>query len=227
MSKTNFKYRVRFAKADEARFIGHLDLQSLFQKAFKRASLPVAYSEGFNPHQILSFAVPLPLGTAGLNEIAEVYMTTQVAPETLLESLSRQMPNGIAIQQVCEIASTGRGAAALVSSATYHIILSDCALHFTRLESAVKEVLNSPEIMVRKKTKKGSGVVDIRSDILDLTSDANADKFTITATLSTGSARNLKPSLLMSHILDTLGIDAESIQISYERTTLILSEGIA
>ena len=61
--KERIIYRIKFTKGEEVKYIGHLDVMRIFQRAIKRADLPIAYSQGFNPHQLLSFANPLTLGT--------------------------------------------------------------------------------------------------------------------------------------------------------------------
>ena len=223
-NKPKFRYRVHFTKIGTARFIGHLDLQSLFQKAIKRSGLPVSYSEGFNPHQLISFAAPLPLGMAGLDEIVDIFMDAQVCHNALLDKLTAQMPEGISIHRVYEISPTGKGAAALVSLATYRITLPIYSDLYCRLVKAVDKILQAPSITVVKNTKKGRSEVDIRSDIHSLTCTTFDDYIEVLAGLSTGSQRNLKPSLLMTYILDTLSIDSKSIQIHYERKSLHLSE---
>ena len=62
------KVRIKFAKEGMMKFIGHLDIMRYFQKAIRRAELPIAYSEGFSPHMILSFAAPLGVGITSLGE---------------------------------------------------------------------------------------------------------------------------------------------------------------
>ena len=103
IKQTTHRYRIYFTKEGTARFIGHLDLQRVFQQSINRAKLPVAYSEGFNPHQLLSFAVPLPLGMAGKEEIAEIYMHTKILPQNITDTLNKNMPTGIKILTVKEI----------------------------------------------------------------------------------------------------------------------------
>jgi len=224
VSKPDFRYRIHFSKIQKARFIGHLDLQDLFHKALKRSGLPVSYSQGFNPHQLVSFAAPLPLGTAGLDEIVEVYMDEKVHSDEVLSKLAPQLPSGISILRVYEIAPTGKGAAALVTSATYRIILPSETIDFDKLVQATNDILQSPCIIVTKESKKGKSEVDIRCDIQQLSCTAKGDYNELYATLSTGSARNLKPSLLFAYICDTIGIDTECIQVFYERELLLLGE---
>jgi len=217
-----FRYRIFFIKTGAARFIGHLDLQSLFQRCFKRSGLPVAYSEGFNPHQLLSFAAPLPLGTAGLGEILEVFLTEQIEPEAIVSALAPQMPGGISILRVQEVSPTGKGAAALARAATYRIIFSHDPKLVEGLDKIIAEMLASGAIEVEKRTKKGRAMADIRPDILMLENASLDGEICLKAALSTGSERNLKPEIVAAYILDTLGIIG--CDVAYERIEILLRE---
>ena len=225
MNRSLFRYRIVFTKTAEARFIGHLDLQSLLQKAIRRAGLPVAYSEGFNPHQLLSFAAPLSLGMAALGEIVEVYTTAEVAPRVIMESLNPQMPKGITVLSAEEIPSTGKGAAALVLAATYDIIFPFGHDIAAKIDGIIAEILASDVIKVQKRTKKGLSIADIRPDILNVENLSNADEIRLQALLSTGSARNLKPEVLVEYILDKAGVEIDGLDMTYTRLGMILSEG--
>jgi len=213
LKQSYFRYSISFAKIGAARFIGHLDLQSLFQKAIKRAKLPIAYSEGFNPHQLLSFAAPLPLGMAGHMEILEVFLTQEVSREKIITSLQEQLPEGIKIVGLMEVPSIGKSAAAIIRKATYSIVFSE----ELNLEEIIQAVLNSKSIEVEKKSKKGISKADIRPDIHDIKVDSAHG---IQAILACGSERNLKPDVLARHILCIAGIVPENCDITYERLTM-------
>jgi len=210
LKQSYYRYRITFAKTDAARFIGHLDLQSFFQRAIKRAKLPVAYSEGFNPHQLLSFAAPLPLGMAGHKEILEVFLVHEVPGAEISRVLNLQMPAGLRVIGVQEVPAVGKSAAALVYSATYSIIFSE----IENLSSAVKRVNDSDSIVVNKKSKKGVASVDIKPDIhgLEMLSECS-----LQAVLACGSEKNLKPEVLAQHILAVSGVTSENCDIIYER----------
>ena len=72
------KVRIRFSKTGALVYIGHLDVMRYFQKLFRRSGIPVAYTEGFSPHQILSFSHPLPLGMESAGEYADVELTCRI-----------------------------------------------------------------------------------------------------------------------------------------------------
>jgi len=220
LKQSYYRYRITFAKVGAVRFIGHLDLQSLFQRAIKRAKLPVAYSEGFNPHQLLSFAAPLPLGMAGYAEVLEVFLMREVPAVEIADSLNSQLPLGLEVNDVQEVPAIGKSAAALVRRATYSIAF----LETFDLDRAVKEALKSQGIEIEKKGKKGMNVVDIRPDIygLEVTSPGK-----LHAVLACGSERNLKPEVLMKYILKVLEIEPDDCDIVYERLEIELKEAAA
>jgi len=201
LKQSYYRYRVTFAKTGKVRFIGHLDLQDLFQKAIKRAKLPVGYSEGFNPHQLLSFACPLPLGMAGHAEMLEVFLTQEVLPQEIVSVLNSQMPQGLTILSAEEVPSVGKSAAALVRSATYSICFSQAV--------DVRAIMASDRIEVMKKGKQ----TDIRPDIHDLSSNGGN---CIIALLACGSERNLKPEVLAEYI------SPGDNDVSYERLAIHL-----
>ena len=87
------KVRIKFEKRGSLRFIGHLDLMRYFQKANRRADLPIAYSEGFSPHQIMSFAAPLSMGVESTAEYADFKLTdeAQITSEEAVRRMNREM----------------------------------------------------------------------------------------------------------------------------------------
>ena len=87
------KVRIKFEKRGNLRFIGHLDLMRYFQKANRRADLPIAYSEGFSPHQIMSFAAPLSMGVESTAEYADFKLTdeAQITSEEAVLRMNREM----------------------------------------------------------------------------------------------------------------------------------------
>ena len=87
--KEHYIYRVKFTKGEEVKFIGHLDIMRLFQRAIKRAKLPVAYSQGFNPHQLLSFASPLTLGATSEGEYGDIEMAEKIEPYIVMQELNK------------------------------------------------------------------------------------------------------------------------------------------
>lgn len=181
-----------FSKTDKARFIGHLDLMRVFRRAVNRAGLPVAYSEGFNPHQKLSFAAPLALGAEGYNEAAELEL--DAADETTAADIARKLnaalPKGLFVHAARWMGADEKSPAALVTASYYEISIVNAAV----LPENISELLARGSIAVQKRTKNGVKDTDIRPDIISLDISGG----TLHAVLSSGGQRGLKPELLFS-----------------------------
>src|SRR5215217_5071694 len=96
------RLRVTFARGDLLRYITHLDLMRSWERAIKRAELPIAYSEGFTRHPQLALAAPLPVGATAEGELMDVYLESALEPKVFHDRLARQTPPGLTIEQVEE-----------------------------------------------------------------------------------------------------------------------------
>ena len=116
------KVRIKFAKTGHMKFVGHLDTMRYFQKAIRRAELPVAFSGGYSPHMIMSFAAPLGVGTTSLGEYFDMELTETVPTKEIEDRLNAVMAEGVSICSARRVedgkAST---AMALVAAADYFI----------------------------------------------------------------------------------------------------------
>ena len=113
------KYRIQFSKTGRLKFIGHLDLLRTFQRVLKRAQIPLAYSQGFNPHPLLSFAHPLALGSTGLREYMEMQLEKEMEEKEILARLNANFPEHLHAS-LCERIPEGTPAAmAQVCAARY------------------------------------------------------------------------------------------------------------
>ena len=91
------KVRIKFAKTGHMKFVGHLDTMRYFQKAIRRAELPVAFSGGYSPHMIMSFAAPLGVGTTSLGEYFDMELTDTVPTKEIEERLNAVMADGVSV----------------------------------------------------------------------------------------------------------------------------------
>jgi radical SAM-linked protein len=98
------RLRIRFTRGEEVKYISHLDIMRLWQRALNRAGIDIAYSEGFNPRPRLSLAVPLALGVTSEAELMDVYLDKWSSPHTFTTAVARQLPRGVEILQVYNIA---------------------------------------------------------------------------------------------------------------------------
>jgi len=113
------RLRIRFGRGVEIKFISHLDIVRLWHRVFRRAGIELAYSEGFNPHPKVSVAAPLALGVTSQAELMDVYTTCFISPHSFIACVSRQLPPGIEVIQVYNIATTLPSLQAQVRYAEY------------------------------------------------------------------------------------------------------------
>lgn len=155
-----------FYKHNDIKFVSHLDMQRLFQRALRRAELPIAYSKGFNPHPLLSFATALSVGQTSDCEYFDVELTEELSPECFTERLNSALPDGVKIISAFDAGKANVSLTTLMKSAEYTV-----KLHFdensdsTELKRALDKLLGG-EINVMKKTKGGVKSVNIRPYVL-------------------------------------------------------------
>ena len=155
-------YRIIFSKTDQMRFTGHLDLILTWERTFRRADLPLAYSEGFSPRPALNLAAPLPLGYTSTGEIGDFWLYEHTTRDLLFNQLTDALPPGIKLGEIIEIADIhGPKLPSLVLAASYQAELIDSE---PDLEQNIKEILHSKSLSRVRKDKK----YDLRPLILDL-----------------------------------------------------------
>lgn len=120
------KVRIKFAKEGMMKFIGHLDIMRYFQKAIRRAELPIAYSEGFSPHMILSFAAPLGVGITSLGEYFDMELTREMPTEEIRRRLDQEMVEGMRVLSARRVPDGKTSKAmSLVAAADYRILFRE------------------------------------------------------------------------------------------------------
>lgn len=199
------KFRIRFTKFGDMKYVSHLDMIRLFTRIFHRAQLPVAYSQGFNPHPKMSILLPLSVGLESSCEYLDVEFEKSVSMLDCIKKLKAATPLGMEIPQICELNETGRKAKE-IRYAEYKIE-TDANISIHQPE----EFLERETIEVVKKTKRSEGLTDIRPDIMDLCATG---EHSFSAIISAGSSANLKPDLLieaMKTYIDGFAPNAVSI----------------
>lgn len=222
--KERFLYRVKFTKGEEVKFIGHLDIMRLFQRAIKRAKLPVAYSQGFNPHQLLSFASPLTLGTTSEGEYGDFEMARKINPQILVDGLNEVLPKGVRVISAVPMNNQAEKAMAAMAGAEY-IIYPEESMTPDIIEAHLDGFLKQKEIIMMKKTKKDTKPTDIRQDIFAMKHISDGKETKIYVFLAAGSQRNLKPSLVMEAFYQYVGLEFFPYRIKYHRLELYRKDG--
>lgn len=193
------KWRVVFSKTGMGKYISHLDLLRCFTRAIQRSGLPVVYSQGFNPHQKMTFSLPLPIGVTSGCETVDIQFEDSVDGKEIMTKLNANLPMDI---KVLSVAPPNMNAAD-ITSAEYQMR----ALTAELLDKdSLKNFFGAGEILVTKKTKKkGEKQVNLLDYVKawEITS-AEKNCFDIRVVLSAGGEMNLKPDILASAIEEFL-----------------------
>ena len=187
------KLRLRFAKEGRAIYISHLDLMRTMQRAFQRAGLSLKYSEGFNPHPILSILLPLSVGMQSVCELMDFQLTAEEDLSSMSEKLTEAMPEGI---RVLEVYPEGRKVKELKWLRVSGALEYDAA-DLQTVSNGLQEFFAKESIVIRKKTKRGEGESDIAPAIRSIGFQAEERCIALSAVIS-AQEPTLNPELLVS-----------------------------
>ncbi|NLU66368.1 TIGR03936 family radical SAM-associated protein [Streptomyces sp. HNM0574] len=168
------RVRLRYTKRGRLRFTSHRDFQRAFERALRRAGVPMAYSAGFTPHPKVSYANAAPTGTGSEAEYLEIALTERRDPEVLRDLLDDFMPDGLDIVDAVETATSASASdfAHRLEASTWEIRLDGVTPQ--EAERAVAAFLAAETVEVQRQTKKGIRTFDARAAVASLTS-AEAD----------------------------------------------------
>jgi radical SAM-linked protein len=197
------RLRLRFTKAGKVRFTSHRDVARIWERALRRSRLPVAYSQGFVPHPLVSFGLALPTGCESRGEYLDVRLGPPVAAETpvsgLPATLTPLLPEGIAVEAAALVGDAEGSLQQEVASCDWE--LEVLGVPGEKLEERVEQLLAAPVLTVRRERKGRQTEDDIRPAILALT--VTSPKGHLRAELAT-HPRGVRPTDLIT----ALGTDA-------------------
>lgn len=161
------RLRIRFRRGEELKYLSHLDLMRLWQRALNRAGIGLAYSEGFNPHPRLSLAVPLALGVTSEAELMDIVLAKWSSPHTFTAAVAKQLPDGIEILQTYNIALTLPSLQSQVAFAEYSVeVKTDKSRG--EVENTLKSLLQRESLAWQHQRDTGLRRYDLRRLIDDL-----------------------------------------------------------
>lgn len=209
------KVRIRFSKQGPLKFIGHLDIMRYFQKLIKRAGIPIAYSNGMSPHQIMSFALPLGIGDESLGEYLDIELTESVTTEKALRDLNAESVEGIEILSFKQLDDKALNAMASVEAADYSISFRN--IPTINLQDDFETFIGSNTINVVKKTKKNESEIDIKPFIFK----HSVSESQISLRIKCGSVNNVKPELVMKAFYEYLNVPFDEFDLLILRNDLL------
>lgn len=245
------KTRMRFTKTGSLKFIGHLDCMRFFQKALRRAKLDVAYSKGFNPHQIMSFASPLSVGVTSDGEYIDIEFQSlpKQTEDEIVKYLNQFMTDEIFVTELHILEEKAKTSMALLQACDYMITCKDGTTFSKNTESdsdfSLEErflaFMNQNTIPIVKKTKKSETKMDLKPFILEYA--FSADEFekktgsmlpvlhneydsdeTLYLQLVSGSVSNIKPELVLQSFMKWLGTDMKMYSYQIHRIQMYFNE---
>ena len=212
------KVRIKFSKQGVMKFIGHLDVMRYFQKAIRRAEIPIVFTEGFSPHMIMSFASPLGVGLTSSAEYMDIEVSQEIPSREAVSRLNAVMVEGMQVLSYRRIEEGKAGKAmSLVATADYTLGFRSGHEPKQKWKDKIDTFMAQPSIDIVKKTKKSEKEVDIKPMIYEM---GLADHDRIFMRLAAGSAANLKPELVMEAFAGYMGISLTEFALEINREEL-------
>ena len=216
--------RIRFTKTGRMIYVSHLDVNRLMARAVRRAELPMWYTEGFNPHPYIAFALPLSLGQSSECEYMDIRIESDMTNDEVKEKLSAVMPEGVRILDAFDPVH----AINEICAAEYEVKLifknEDEAKTFCEKS---EEILNGAELLAEKRGKQGRRKVvkqvNLIEQIFGKTLEYSENTVIMNITVAAGSSVNLNPALLAETLEKQAEIFSELQQI--ERKNLLIADG--
>ena len=202
--------RMSFEKTGMAKFISHLDTVRLITRSMKRANVPIWFTEGFNPHAFLTFAMPLSLGFESLCETVDFRLMEEVDLEELATRLNNALPVDVTVKEIYVYETSPND----IRWAEYKIIFNNPD---NKLLETAENILSSNEIIVEKKAKQGrkkvAKEVNIKEHIKSFELTEENGKLILHTVLSSGTSININPMLLIGALVKDTGTDEQDVDI--------------
>ncbi len=217
MSEARQRIRARFRKGERVRHISHLDVLRYWERAIRRADLPLLYSQGFTPHPKIAFAAPLPLGFIGEGEIMEVLLEERVPLDRFAADLTGQTTADLELLDATEVALGLPALPTLLTWADYHL-----ALDGVTPEHAVESVnaFLATETFPWRQEREGKKAreYDLRAGVASLRVDTSEKRAVIDTRLSCGQELTVRPEQIVAALFPTATVER------YVRVGLVLEE---
>ena len=216
------KLRIKFSKKGPLRFIGHLDIMRYFQKAIRRSDIDIAYSTGFSPHQIMSFAAPLGVESEG--EYFDIEANSVTSAEDMIARLNREMAEGMVITGMRILPDDAKNAMASVKAASYRLHWKEGYAPDYDISAAVEQFLSQEEVLYTKHTAKSVIERNLKDAVYELKA---IDERTIYMLVDASSAGNVKPGAVIECLAAFYGkeYDSNAVQVTREDTFTDSSNG--
>lgn len=189
--------RLKYKKGHQVKYISHLDIVRSFERALRRAKLPVAYSKGFSPRPKISFSIALPVGTTSEGEYADIEFSEDITAKVVLNRLNNTLPEGISIIKA-RLLNDGRDVKlSRLNRALYEVHIKKEGISLELLKDNISRLMNSGEITIIKKTKSRKRKINIIPLIDNIKLKEEELIFKIFMVLSVGQQGTLAPAIII------------------------------
>lgn len=220
--------RIKFSKCEDIKYISHLDLQRTLHRMFRRAGLNLVYSQGFNPHPKVSFAMAMPVGMTSEGEYVDVEIQSSIDENEIMKNLNDAAPKGLNINKIGAYNNPVKNLSAIITQGTFLISISlreGC--NKSLLQEAINEMMNNNEIIMDKKNKKGKIVSkDIRPLIKDIMIESVGQNIAVlNIRINIGSQANLNPQMIIDYFIKNFECFKEFPPARIHRLDMYTEEG--
>ncbi len=221
MAGAVLKYRICYQKNDALIFISHLDFQKTFQRAFRRAQVDLAFSEGFNPHPKMTYSPPLSLFVSSAEEYLDVQLNTELSEDEIARRFRSVLPPSLIVNSVKQLCEKDKHLSALIGWGEYQIELIKENLQQDICQIVEDFYQSSENIIIKKRNKKNKLLEkDIKSGIRALRCNKEGDMLILNCILSLVNDTLLNPGVVIAALIENIPAleDAKTISIRKIRT---------
>jgi radical SAM-linked protein len=210
------RLRVKFSRGEAVKYVTHLDLMRLWERALLRAGIDIAYSEGFSPHARLSLAAPLAVGVTGSGELLDVFLSARISPHEFTRRVSEQLPDGIEIHEVRDVGIRAPSLQSEVRWAEYRVEL-DRSVERGRVQAAIEAFLAAETLPWEHLREKETRRYDIRGLVQQLWLEEDGASLLLGMRLRLDSGGSGRPE----QVVAAMGLPEP---LRMHRTKLVLAE---
>jgi radical SAM-linked protein len=213
------RVRITFRKEGALTYVSHLDLMRTWERAIRRARLPLAYTQGFSPHPRIAMAAPLPVGVTGQRELIDLWLDGRTAPEEVLRALRAAPTPGLEPVAAEEVSDKLPSLQSSLASAMYEVAFAPGALVLDEVRARISELLSLETLEWEEQRGEKVRRYDLRATILGLTVRRKPSEGAVLAMhLSLEEGRTGRPA----QVLAALGVEAQPVEVS--RMSVVLRE---
>ncbi|SKC64575.1 TIGR03936 family radical SAM-associated protein [Maledivibacter halophilus] len=223
-----YKILAKFTKMDRMKFLSHLELIRVIERALRRANIPLRFTQGFNPHPKISFAAPLAVGVSSEGEYLTVEINKEINVKDFEKKLNMELPEGIKFIKCKYIDPKSKSLMSIVEESTYIVkCITKNQYDLKEIDEFIEKFLKREEILYKKIGKRGKEkIVNIKKYIKEIIIlSLQENEIIFKTTVSTGSKGNLKPEVAFEKLMELEGIEIDLEKVRVHRLETFSSKG--